>query len=395
VIAAIVALQATAVGAVPSGDLVASGPVPNGDELVDLQRIAKATGRPLNEVVNDIGWQNEFAIKATQIEQTFPDDFAAAGVTEGAVRQAWIGFRGAPPEGARAILSELRGVSVEIRSEKGFSFHEVEAEAARLHTGISARRDVVPGAVTTFDVETGEILIEVDGQGAADRARLKDAASALVSAQQPSRRVVVRVADGLSVENQTAYGGGRLEIPGSGSLACTGGFTVRNTANVRGTSTAGHCPNSMTFENYNGATEYSMSTGVGHEGRWGDLQWHTVADTEVDDFYYDYSRARDVASVANPVQGQTVCHFGQTSGAACNQVQDLSACVTVDGVQACRLVRMSSDTGAGGDSGGPWYYGNTAYGIHKGSVGTVFGSRDVWSRVTYLDEAIGVSVLTS
>ncbi len=53
---------------------------------------------------------------------------------------------------------------------------------------------------------------------------------------------------------------------------------------------------------------------------------------------------------------------------------------------------MNRDTATGGDSGGPWYYGNTAYGLHGGQVSTWLGTRDFWTRVTYLDDALGLSV---
>lgn len=55
---------------------------------------------------------------------------------------------------------------------------------------------------------------------------------------------------------------------------------------------------------------------------------------------------------------------------------------------ACRLVRTDSDISDGGDSGGPWYYGNTAYGIHWGVFGTWLGDRSAFSRAAYVDEAL-------
>ena len=56
---------------------------------------------------------------------------------------------------------------------------------------------------------------------------------------------------------------------------------------------------SMTFENTLGATEYAMTFWWSHQGSWGDFQYHTVADTEIDDFYYDTGLYRDVAAVAD------------------------------------------------------------------------------------------------
>lgn len=41
--------------------------------------------------------------------------------------------------------------------------------------------------------------------------------------------------------------------------------------------------------------------------------------------------------------GQTLCRFGRSTGATCSEVNDLSLCSTVNGVEICRLVRMNDD----------------------------------------------------
>mgnify|MGYP003494911257 FL=1 len=47
----------------------------------------------------------------------------------------------------------------------------------------------------------------------------------------------------------------------------------------------------------------------------------------------------------------------------------------------------------GGDSGGPWYWGGTAYGIHYGvSTGYDGYARNLFSQTRYSDEALGVYV---
>src|SRR3954466_11368780 len=126
-----------------------------------------------------------------------------------------------------------------------------------------------------------------------------------------------------------------------------------------------------------------MGNGRSPGGDWGDFQFQTVGNTEVDDFHYNWSVTRDVAAIANPVSGQTLCKFGQTFGAGCADVQDLSACATVTSAEgtytACLLVRTDNDISDPGDSGGPWYWGTTAYGIHWGTFDTVFGDRSAFS----------------
>ncbi|MCZ3388037.1 MAG: hypothetical protein LH645_02680 [Actinomycetia bacterium] len=105
---------------------------------------------------------------------------------------------------------------------------------------------------------------------------------------------------------------------------------------------------------------------------------------------------RKIAGVIE-AKPQGIYRLGQTTGADCSKVTDFSTCFIVDGTEVCRLVRMDDDEAGPGDSGGPWYYGEAAYGYHQGSVGSGCGflglsSCDVWSRASYIDEALDVSV---
>ena len=64
----------------------------------------------------------------------------------------------------------------------------------------------------------------------------------------------------------------------------------------------------------------------------------------------------------NPSIGDTVCRFGVASGATCQVVIDLNRCA----VGTCGLVWTDRSVTIGGDSGGPWFYGTYALGIHRG-----------------------------
>ncbi|MGL5826952.1 MAG: S1 family peptidase [Nocardioides sp.] len=190
-------------------------------------------------------------------------------------------------------------------------------------------------------------------------------------------------------------GGGRLEEPGSGSLLCTAGFNVVDSSSgVTGVATAGHCPNSLTHENANGDAEWETNHQQQHRGAWGDFQWATTADTEPARFIPDNFVLRDVTGLASPITNQILCRFGHTTDLECSRTAALSDCYTVDGISYCRMVRMEDDEASGGDSGGPWYSGSTAYGFHSGYKSCGASTCDVWARVTYRDEAWGVVVRT-
>lgn len=130
----------------------------------------------------------------------------------------------------------------------------------------------------------------------------------------------------------------------------------------------------------------------------GDFQWHTGPRLESDDFYAGTASTtetnlRDVSAVGSPTVGQTLCKNGATNHASCQQVRALNHC----NGSACNLVMMGARLAAGGDSGGPIYWGNTAYGLHQGwKYDPAWpADRDLFSRADRIDNALGVWIATN
>jgi hypothetical protein len=71
--------------------------------------------------------------------------------------------------------------------------------------------------------------------------------------------------------------------------------------------------------------------------------------------------------------------------------------VNVCHFEICNLVQMEAHLSAGGDSGGPVYWSNTAYGIHYGFRWDPIWpfDRELFSRADRIDNALGVSVSTA
>ena len=159
---------------------------------------------------------------------------------------------------------------------------------------------------------------------------------------------------------------------------------------MRGISTAGHCPDSLTDDGL------SLTFEEEHEGTHGDFQWHTGSGTETDDFYAGNSSSneadsRDVSSVGSPTLGQTLCRNGKMSYKDCQQVRKLNVC----SLGECNLVQMGAHLATGGDSGGPVYWGNTAYGLNKGWMHDPWPfKRELFSRADRIDNALGISIAT-
>ncbi len=62
---------------------------------------------------------------------------------------------------------------------------------------------------------------------------------------------------------------------------------------------------------------------------------------------------RDVSSVLAPYVGKPLCKNGRVGYQDCQKLRKLNVCYSGE----CNLVQMDARIAAGGDSGGPVYYG--------------------------------------
>lgn len=76
---------------------------------------------------------------------------------------------------------------------------------------------------------------------------------------------------------------------------------------------------------------------------------------------------RGVDAAVNPVVGQTACHWGRTTGYSCSTIESTNFCVDYANWEvACNWNSTVTQIDQPGDSGGPWFLGTTAIGIHSG-----------------------------
>jgi len=209
--------------------------------------------------------------------------------------------------------------------------------------------------------------------------------------------VQLTVHDQPNVRPEEAFGG--MWVRDDGDYQCTSGWSVRNLdTGTYGVSTAGHCRYINEIEHI-GDGVHALSFQRQHRGQYGDVEWHTSSEYEPDDFYADADTIRDVIGIeqrANITEGESVCQYGRSSNDRdCSlTVHDVShACTDAsDGITAHHLVVMDGDTAIGGDSGGGWSLGGTAFGGHYGNCNPDFPNRDAWSVASLFDQAIGVKV---
>ena len=152
---------------------------------------------------------------------------------------------------------------------------------------------------------------------------------------------------------------------GLGISTCTTGFTVRNSAGARGVSTAGHCGNSQSLSGY--ALTFR---GEAYSGSY-DVQWHNASGHTYPNTIKVSTSTRSITATrsrGSQTVGSQVCKQGKTTGYTCGTISTTSYCAS----GACTWVRVAgngTNLSEGGDSGGPWFSGNTAYGSHTYGIG--------------------------
>jgi|GEM_PF-1743662 len=196
---------------------------------------------------------------------------------------------------------------------------------------------------------------------------------------------------------------GAAENTSRGGVAltsCTSGFTVVS-GTVRGFLTAGHCGNTQKFATTPTGVASQTSTFKGENyGTTADIQWHspTVAASFKQFFGSSATTATTQLGTQTTYVGQGLCHRGMASGYSCGYVTSLNFAPTWS--NACNgsgcsavFVRASGTNLAnlGGDSGGPWFGGAYAYGIHKGGLIAEVGAWAVFTPIAKMS-TLGVSL---
>ena len=179
------------------------------------------------------------------------------------------------------------------------------------------------------------------------------------------------------------------------SINCTTGFSVKNPSGTKGISTAAHCANSQSYLGVNlplVAEAYSGSN---------DIQWHSVGSHTVKNYYQAGGTAYLVNSITNrnsQAINSYICKSGVTTGYACGYITDKNVNPGyIPGGGNATFIRLHKDISLlanDGDSGGPVFSGNSAYGIISGSQAIPLGRDAIYMAVDYFS-SINVTICTT
>ena len=183
------------------------------------------------------------------------------------------------------------------------------------------------------------------------------------------------VINDLLEQNMGVDGGGRVE--GVGSVTgrrnvCTSGFAVTN-GRGQGIATAAHCPDELTYHDKDGTTTHTPLRGPGRACLPGRADQHRTGGAQP--LFYADRGADSLRAVTtwrnrdSTRAGDFVCHYGESSGYSCAEVEltDYAPPGTLCGGPCC--ADLGDGTGPScvpGDSGGPVFSGDVAFGIAKG-----------------------------
>lgn len=360
------------------------------DELEDLKVIAQSEGISFDEAIDRFAWQTEFVRVADKLEETYPDTFAGA-IFHSDGKGAWIAFKESIPKDAINLSSTLPA-TINLVGNQGFSELELKTELEAIHDNIY-QRDEISNVNSYYDIQTGVITIESQPKESLSVLQRKNLLSTMEELQPQNKNIIVeyKLIDKLESGNESKYvrGGGFLN---KSSGNCTAGFTLRNNSGGRGLATAHHCTGTFTYANHSGNRGTTTVKRVkSHAGKYGDLARYTVGTkTAARTFYYNWNKKRYATAVGSPRVGIRVCNFGRKSGNKCDEIYKLN---TARG-QYQGMVSTRKHYTTNGDSGGPWYYGGTAYGIHSGYSTISRGQRSQFSPARNLPSAVGMRVHT-
>ncbi len=241
-------------------------------------------------------------------------------------------------------------------------------------------------------------------------AELAALAAQMTAAYQGHIGVAYSIVDGRDHGDMAMFDGGRA------MSSCTSGFAARQrSTRTFGIITAGHCRFSITM---NGVT---LPWVIGHASITADAQFHKIPTGSGHQLRSDYL-CRQYRLYICTVRGDVaishmyadwVCHTGKNTGTTCGRVdyiyfqptQPDDACIDAIAGQpvtcARRFVRVHSSSlkGCDGDSGGPWFRRNTAYGILKGGTDHAdcsAANKSLWfSAIREVEAFLGVDVLVN
>lgn len=344
-------------------DLTGSEPALDGMsalELVQWAQVAKDTGVPISSVISRYGNQQAQAELADRLASSYPGSFVGAEINE-ADGGAWFGFTGRAPAAAVAQIAALPG-GARLQEGMRFSARDLTAQADAVRAAAGIPVDTAPdGRTQTIELTT------VGQAGVQAREKAEQAAAAVARRMGLGLRSVRST--GVAQEHDGYARGGSTIHNGR---PCTAGFVALTSSGAPRMLSAGHCTKAMpkallTLRSMDGGTSAWVSRTFQFIDGDGDGGGYTLGTFKPMATFYAKTNLKSSVRgyILYPAKGTRVCKFGVTTGFTCGKIEEVGV---KNSNGAGSLVRLDSNISDDGDSGGPFFAGNTAYGTLVGAV---------------------------
>lgn len=331
----------------------------------DAAQYSARFGVSLDEALRRLMAQEASVAATDSIAREFADRLAGISVEHVPSYRIVVLLTGSDP------VADRTAAGIPILFHVGAKATHAEAvKALRKHL-IELRSDLPNARGAGYDQRTGQIVLlvtraDADKFGPAEIGRRAEAVGGV-----PVRVVV----NELHEANMSVNGGGRVEGLNSQTNRrnlCTTGFVVTN-GETNAITTAAHCPDQLTYIDRDGneiALPLIGSWGAGYQ----DVQINGSPDSPSPLFYSNRGAGtlRQLVSwrnVASTRAGDFVCHYGESSGFSCSTVELTDYAPPGDlcgGPCSPTWVTVGGPGCIPGDSGGPVFIGEIAFGIAKG-----------------------------
>lgn len=377
-------------------------------KMTDNQLLAKESGLSLKEVTYAMEAQEAFAKIADDLLARYPSEISRVWMEPMPGTHGNIQFVGNVP---REVAREIKANQIDslvIVTGSG----QIAMDDHFLRSDLAA--DVVleagyDNSVIFYDMINDTLQVEVTVPASAKQpvkadlllaiqAELNESTLKSHAATIHANDLKLTVFEGSEPMVEPDFvGGGNALYNRNGQFDCTSGWAVRGN-HGNGIVTAAHCSGINRILDPSSFFIYSTQW---HRQQLNpfDVEYHSTAAYEVDDFYASRFNVRDVRNLRSTgsMVGSSVCEFGRGSETrTCNHtVESINVTVNYSDIGIVRrLVRVSGDGSVGGDSGGGWSYNRTAWGIHSGSGrGTSSTAKSYFTPVVQTQATLNVVIL--
>ena len=321
---------------------------------------------PLDEAVRRLTAQQDSVAATDAIALEFADRLAGISIEHAPEFRITVLLTGSEP------VAERVAAGVPILFRTGAKATHAEAVAAMRRHLIDIRTELPGARGAGYDQRTGEVVLLVTPEDAS-----RVGVDAIRARAEQVGGVPVRVVVNQLIEsNMSVDGGGRVEglnVLTNRRGRCTSGFVVTN-GEINAITTAAHCPDQLTYIDRDGNSSPTLpmigSWGLGYR----DVQINGSANSPDPLFYSDRGAGslravRTWRNAASTRAGEFLCHYGESSGYSCAIVELTDYAppgALCGGPCSPTWVTVRGPSCISGDSGGPVFSGDVAFGLAKG-----------------------------